>query len=214
MRKTKKFKKSLKFTCFLISFTILSASLYFSSNRILEDLAVKSFSSSISGVSYKAIEKIVLSGYDYTKLISVSKDNDGNINMVTTNSLLVNSLATSAANLTYELLKEEAQRGVSVPLGAFTGIRLISGFGKKIKMKLISVASVKCEIISEFSQAGINQTRHTIYFNLHCTVSLITKTSSKTASDKIMLMVYDNVIVGKVPSVYLNTQVIGSGKQN
>ena len=204
MRKTKKFKKSLKFTCFLISFTILSASLYFSSNRILEDLAVKSFSSSISGVSYKAIEKIVLSGYDYTKLISVSKDNDGNINMVTTNSLLVNSLATSAANLTYELLKEEAQRGVSVPLGAFTGIRLISGFGKKIKMKLISVASVKCEIISEFSQAGINQTRHRVYLGVVCNMRVIAPFATEDIIVENSVTVAETVLIGEVPEFYTN----------
>ena len=78
-------------------------------------------------------------------------------------------------------------------------------------MPLISVASVKCDILSEFRSAGINQVRHVLYLNIISVVSLVTKTTTKTVSDKINVLVYDNLIVGKVPEVFITSQLLGSG---
>ena len=52
-------KKIFKFFCFLIAFLTLVASLYFSSDRIVVDYAVKYFYSSISSASYYAVDVIV-----------------------------------------------------------------------------------------------------------------------------------------------------------
>ena len=134
--------------------------------------------------------------------------------MIVTNSYLVNSLATDIATKTYNYLNKNANFGVDVPLGAFTGIKLISGFGSKVKMKLISVSSVKCDIISNFTQAGINQTRHSLYLDINCTVSIVTKTATKKVNDKISVLIYDNLIIGKVPSVLVNSQIVGRGEEN
>ena len=206
-------KPKFKLFCFIISFFVLAIYLYVSSNRLLEELAQNSFSSLISSASYNAIDKMLEPKYDYKSLVSVTTDNSGQINMVMTDSYKVNAMASSVATNAYEYLVEYTKRGVEVPFLAFTGIRLISGFGTPIKMKLISVSSVKCEIISDFKQAGINQTRHSLYINIYCTVSLITKTSSKTVQDKITVMIYDNLIIGKVPDVFVNSQVIGTASE-
>lgn len=212
MKKSKR-KKRVKIVCFFIAVLITSLCLYFSSNKILEDLALKSFDSTISCASYHAIDQILSEGYDYKSLLDVSTDSSGNINMIITDSFKVNSMASSIATYTYNYLTKQTNLGVDVPIGAFTGIRLLGGFGKAVKMKLISVSSVKCEIVSSMMQAGINQTRHTLTLNIVSNVSLITKTSTKAVSDKISVLVYDNLIIGKVPQIYLNSQVIGSADE-
>ena len=97
-------------------------------------------------------------------------------------------------------------------MGAFTGIRLISGFGAKVRMKVISVASVKCDFVSEFAQAGINQTRHSLYLNINCVVNVVTKTKTKKINDKITVLVFDNLIVGKVPNVVVTPITIGKSE--
>jgi sporulation protein YunB len=162
----KKTKRKLKFICFLVSVCTLSCFLYFSSNKILENLSLKSFETLISSSSYNAINNILAEGYDYKSLIDVSTNSNGEIVMVTTDSIKVTAIASLAATTTYNYLNDFTNRGVEVPIGAFTGIQLLSGFGKTIRMKLISVSSVKCEIISNFTEAGINQTRHTISINI------------------------------------------------
>ncbi|MBR2337688.1 MAG: hypothetical protein IKA61_07085 [Clostridia bacterium] len=213
MKKCKK-KIKFKFLCFILSVTVLAGFLYVSSNRILENIALKSFNSLISSASYYAIDEILKEGYDYKSLIDVSTDQQGEINMVVTDSFKVTAIASAAATKTYNYLTKYSNQGVDVPLGAFTGIKLISGFGHKIKMKLIAVSSVKCDIISDFTEAGINQTRHTIKIDIISTVTLVTKTTNKVVSEKICILVYDNLIIGKVPQVYLNSKVIGSADKN
>ena len=166
MKKTKK-KKSFKFICFIISVVVTSCFLYVSSNKILINLALKSFDSLISSASYYSIDKILNKGYDYKSLVCVSTDSNGDISMVTVDSFMVTKIAHDAATETYNYLCEYSNKGVDVPIGAFTGIKLISGFGKTVRMKLIAVSSVKCDIISTMlSLIDIAILRKVIIWNL------------------------------------------------
>lgn len=208
----KKKKRVLKFLCFFTAFVITVVSIYFSSDRIVVSLAEKTFDSIISSASYHAVDIIVEEKYRYSDLVDIKTDSSGNVGMIITDSYAVNKLAATAATKAYAYLSERIEKGVEVPLGAFTGIRLISGFGAKVRMKVISVASVKCDFISEFAQAGINQTRHSLYLNINCVVNVVTKTKTKKINDKITVLVFDNLIVGKVPNVVVTPITIGKSE--
>lgn len=208
----KKKKRVLKFLCFFTAFVITVVSIYFSSDRIVVSLAEKTFDSIISSASYHAVDIIVEEKYRYSDLVDIKTDSSGNVGMIITDSYAVNKLAATAATKAYAYLSEKIEKGVEVPLGAFTGIRLLSGFGAKVRMKVISVASVKCDFVSEFAQAGINQTRHSLYLNINCVVNVVTKTKTKTINDKITVLVFDNLIVGKVPNVVVTPITIGKSE--
>lgn len=208
----KKKKRVLKFLCFFTAFVITVVSIYFSSDRIVVSLAEKTFDSIISSASYHAVDIIVEKKYRYSDLVDIKTDSSGNVGMIITDSYAVNKLAATAVTKAYAYLSERIEKGVEVPLGAFTGIRLISGFGAKVRMKVISVASVKCDFISEFAQAGINQTRHSLYLNINCVVNVVTKTKTKKINDKITVLVFDNLIVGKVPNVVVTPITIGKSE--
>lgn len=208
----KKKKRVLKFLCFFTTFVIMVVSIYFSSDRIVVSLAEKTFDSIISSASYHAVDIIVEEKYRYSDLVDIKTDSSGNVGMIITDSYAVNKLAATAAIKAYAYLSEKIEKGVEVPLGAFTGIRLISGFGAKVRMRVISVASVKCDFVSEFAQAGINQTRHSLYLNINCVVNVVTKTKTKKINDKITVLVFDNLIVGKVPNVVVTPITIGKSE--
>ena len=208
----KKKKRGLKFLCLFTAFVITVVSIYFSSDRIVVSLAEKTFDSIISSASYHAVDIIVEEKYRYSDLVDIKTDSSGNVGMIITDSYAVNKLAATAATKAYDYLSEKIEKGVEVPLGAFTGIRLISGFGAKVRMKVISVASVKCDFVSEFAQAGINQTRHSLYLNINCVVNVVTKTKTKKINDKITVLVFDNLIVGKVPNVVVTPITIGKSE--
>ncbi len=208
----KRKKRKVKFFCFAALFLITVISVYFSSDKIVVDYAEKTFNSLISSASYHAVDFIVGEEYKYADLVDIKKDADGNISMIVTNSLEVNRLATTAATKAFDFLYEEVEKGVDVPIGAFTGVRLASGFGKKVKMKVLGMASVKCDFISEFNQAGINQTRHSLYLNINCEADVVTKTRTKVINDKITILVFDNLIVGKVPKAIINPLTLGKSE--
>lgn len=207
----RKKKRVFKFFCFLSAFLILAVSIYFSSNKIVIDFAAKSFDSMISAASYHAVNALIEKKYKYSDLVDIKTDNDGKISMVVTDSYEVNKLAAIVATNAYDYLSGEIVKGVEVPVGAFTGIRLLSGFGTKVKMKVISVSSVKCDFVSDFTQAGINQTRHSMYININCVVNFVTKTATREINDVISILVFDNLIVGKIPDVIVSPITIGKG---
>ena len=207
----KKKRRLLKFFCFLFAFVAIFSYLYSQSNKILEDYAEKSFNSYISAASYQSFDVLLKEKYSYADLMTIDKNDEGEIVMVRSDSFTINKMATTIAKNAYDYLNSSTREGVRIPLGAFTGIRLVGGYGKKINMKLISVVSVKSKIISSFEQAGINQTRHTLTLALSCEANVINKYRTKSVTDEISLMIYDNLIIGKVPGVLLTPSVVGSG---
>ncbi len=211
MKKCKKRRKR-GFTIFLILFFAIFIALYSSSNRILIKIGEASFQGVLSTASYYAIENSLTTDFSYDNLYTIYKDNEGNISMITADSYKFNSLTTLLANKVGEYLNDYINRGVDVPIGVFTGISMLRGFGKKIKMKLVAINSVKCDVVSKFETAGINQTRHTLYLEVTPDIAVVTRFSTKKLIDKITVMLYDNVIIGKVPEVYFSGTVFSSQK--
>ena len=145
MRKKKK-RIWLKITAFILIFGLFFTSLYVSSSRILQDYAVKDYSATITSATYRAFDSVLSEGYDFSSIIRVDKNSQGEIILLSTDSYGVNKIASDISKRTQKILNEETDKGVAIPVGAFTGIRLLAGFGKKIRMKLLSVSFVKTEI--------------------------------------------------------------------
>lgn len=211
MKKRKRKHKCLTALLTALFFAIFFA-LYSISNKMLVEIGVASFKGVLSTASYYAIEKSIVQDFSYEGLIHVSKTENGEISMITTDAFKFNSLTTLLANNVTEYLTSYVEEGVEVPIGVFSGIRILAGYGKKIKMPLIAINSVKCDVISSFESAGINQTRHTLYLAVTPDISVITRATTKALVDNITVLLYDNLIVGKVPEVYLSGTVFSAHK--
>lgn len=94
--------------------------------------------------------------------------------------------------------------------GSFTGIKLLSGRGPGIKIRISTVGNVETDLRSEFKAQGINQTLHRIYLQVKCEVSILTpfKDITRDISNQVLLM--ENVIIGTVPDTYYNIEGIGT----
>ncbi len=139
----------------------------------------------------------------YSDLISVEKNNSGDIVVMTTNSLKINTINRQVATSTSQLLKSKLSKGFSIPLGAFTGINFISGYGTKVNLKVAHSPSVICEFSSKFTSVGINQTLHSIYIDVLCMVELNMPLSTATSTCKTQILISETILVGKVPDIYL-----------
>lgn len=210
----KKRKKRCKpFLIFLlVDFFAIVITLYYFSNKMLIDLGKSTYSGMLSSSAYYAISETVKENYRYEDLIVIHKNDDKEITMITANTYKVNSLASALADYVINYLEENTAKGVAVPIGVFTGIKLFSGFGSKVNMPLITVTSVKCDIISEFEEAGINQTRHAIYVDIIPEVYIVTRFKTEDLTDKIRIMIFDNYIVGEVPKVFIEGSIVSAEK--
>lgn len=146
----------------------------------------------------------------YCEFFSVAKDKDGNVAYILTDGVAVNSFTRDISVKVMENLKNNSTRGVSVPAGVFTGIKLFAGMGKSVNVRILEITSARCDLVSEFRSAGINQVNHTLYAKVVPEVTLKAMGRTRKFNVEVSVMIYDNLIVGKVPEIYLNS-VKGAG---
>lgn len=145
-------------------------------------------------------------GHLYADLINVVLDENGRVSMMSANTTRMNELATQAALTVQRNLDAIAQDGINVPLGSALGNRLLAGSGPSIHVRVLPVGTVSTEFVSEFSSAGINQTRHRIFLQMNTTVQMVIPTGTKTASVAAHVPVAESIIVGDVPDSYVEVR--------
>ncbi|HBK01894.1 MAG TPA: hypothetical protein DDY77_02535 [Clostridiales bacterium] len=182
---------------------------YFCASDILINKGEASFEADMTKAFYSAANILTIENDGCKDLVKVEKDESGNVSFISTDALKLNALVKRLAEKTIENYEVLASGTTEVPIGAFTGFRLFSGLGAKVKLKLIMVTSVKCDFVNEFTSAGINQTSHRLYITTVPDVYVVAAGRKKYYKTEIRLLVYDNLIVGKVPEVYLNGSIAG-----
>ncbi len=208
MAKRKKFKFFV-ITIILIAILIKS---YISASNILFEKGESQFEAAMSTAVYEALSLEIVDSVKFSDVFTIYYNNNKEITFISTDSYKINYLAQSLAQNTCAYFEDYCAKGVDIPLGAFTGIKMLSGVGKTVNVKLINVVSVKCEFISSFESAGINQTRQTLYLQVTPDLTVISLGRKRYFTQSISVLVYDNLIVGKVPNTYLNAQVIGKSE--
>ena len=100
------------------------------------------------------------------------------------------------------LFIEESSSSFGIPLGNITSVRLFSGLGPKIRVKIIPLGSISCGIKSSFTEGGINQTIHRITLDINALIEVLTPFSSNQAEINLSYVIGETVIVGEIPNVY------------
>jgi sporulation protein YunB len=88
----------------------------------------------------------------YDDLVTVTRNDLGDIVGLSANSLKINKIARDTASISQSNLKNLSLNGIPVPLGALTGIEAFAGLGPSIHFRIIPVSSVSCG----FSSSGIS----------------------------------------------------------
>lgn len=155
-----------------------------------------------------SIGDVVMNSIVYDDLVSIISDEFGNISMIQANSLEINNLSKDLAQTCEKRIEEFGKAGVSIPIGTFTGIPIFVGRGPRIKVKMTPIGSVRCQFVSHFESAGINQTVHKIYVNIKANVGVVMPLSSRSFSAEQEVLISESVIVGQVPEVYLYSDTL------
>ena len=149
---------------------------------------------------------IVMSHYKYTDLCTITKDDNGNIDIISLIVISVNEIISDVGVKIQEELYITENSVFSVPLGTFLGSKLLAGRGPQVKVRMCTIGSVLTDLKSEFSSAGINQTMHRIYLEVKCTVIVLTpfETMEEEITNQVLLA--EAVIVGTTPNTYYNLE--------
>ncbi len=152
---------------------------------------------------HTAILEEIASDVKYTDLVIPHKDKDERIVFMQANLVVVNKLASEAVLKVQKRLEDMRMESFSIPLGQITGIKLLANVGPRIKFNLLPVGTVKVQITDDFSQAGINQTRHQIFLNVSSDMKIAFPLIATDTEVETKVPIADSIIVGPVPDTYM-----------
>ena len=80
-----------------------------------------------------------------------------------------------------------------------------SGKGPSIPVHILAIRNSEASFSSEFSQAGINQTLHQLVMHVEVDAAVLVLGETSTFSVSSQVVVAETVIVGDVPSTFIQS---------
>ncbi len=199
-------KRIIKYTIILLIFSIGIFVLFEFKAR---DLVYNTVDNELEIIAQTSMDNAVIEVLedivtDYDDLIIAQSSENSQITSLKTDSKKINMLKAELSNAITENIRQGKRVSVSVPVGAFTGLVLLSSIGPEMPVKLRMDGSCTTTIESEFTSAGINQTVHHIYLYVEADVSL---TCPIIAHETTIISKYElcqTVIVGSTPNMFAN----------
>lgn len=199
----KKIKGSIKIVVILILlviiFIIISKAIY----PVFKSLCEEHAKSMITIISNKQATE-VMKQYSYENIFEIEKDNDGNVRMIKSNIFTINEITSDVAVKIQEEINKEGKDNIQIPLGTFTGSKLLSGKGPNINIRISTIGNVETDLKSEFIAQGINQTLHRVYLQVKCKASVLTPFNEIETEITNQVLLVENVIVGNIPDTFYN----------
>ncbi|MEA4932685.1 MAG: sporulation protein YunB [Lawsonibacter sp.] len=139
----------------------------------------------------------------YSDLVAIQRDQNGAITSLTTDMASMNLLRAELITDVLEALSHVDTSDIKIPLGSLLNSELIWAKGPVLRVRSMSVGTVSAEFESEFSAAGVNQTRHRIWLKLSVPITIMLPSGYVDVPVDTNLCVAETVIVGQVPDTYL-----------
>lgn len=145
---------------------------------------------------------------DYSKLVNLTINANGEVISLESNVMNINKLKTRVAQRLEREIERLSEVDIQIPIGTLLGIQLLHGKGFCVGMTVQPMGFATASIISEFSEAGLNQTLHRIVIEINADVDAIIPGFSTRVPVKTTIVAAETVIVGRVPNAY--THVVAS----
>ncbi|GAB6167556.1 sporulation protein YunB [Clostridium carnis] len=187
----------------IIIFVLFNSILYCIDNSILPavlKMAEEEMKREATDIVYETALDIYSREFNYSDMVIVEKDNNGNITMIRADTVKLNYLSSKLVLESNKKLMNLQELGVKVPLGYMTKNLVIHNLGPKINIKMEQVGNITSSYESVFESAGINQTRHKIYLNVDLKIRAILPMNSKDINITCQIPVAETIIVGKIPN--------------
>lgn len=150
-----------------------------------------------------ALAEATQDGVTYEDLMNVKMDQNGQVALLSANTMAMNRLATRAGDAALRRLNNMSSERVTVPLGAVLGTTLFSGSGPGVPVSIVPIGSIFTDFATEFEACGINQTRHKVYLQVTANIRIVIPTGAKTTQVSANMLVAESIIVGRVPEGFV-----------
>lgn len=143
-------------------------------------------------------------GVDYSDFVAITRNEAGEITALSADMARLNLLR---AELSAHLLErlEDSQLELTVPVGSLLPIEPTWARGPELHLRALALGTASAEFESEFTSAGINQTRHRLWLELSVPVTVLLPGGGEELTVDSCLCVAETVIVGRVPQTWFQT---------
>lgn len=171
----------------------------------LVSLAETQARNQITRIADRAVAKALSDqSISYSDMVTVQAGQNGDITTLTTDTLRLNNLRGVVMDDIVSQVENLDERDLGVPLGALTGLDLLSAIGPRLPVQVLSVASAEASYRNDFTGAGINQTLHRVMLDVTVTAKLLLPGGIVETQVTTPVCIAETVIVGQVPEAYLN----------
>ena len=143
-------------------------------------------------------------GVDYGDFVTITRNEAGEITALSADMARLNLLR---AELSAHLLErlEDSQLELTIPVGSLLPIEPTWARGPELHLRALALGTASAEFESEFTSAGINQTRHRLWLELSVPVTVLLPGGGEELTVDSRLCVAETVIVGQVPQTWFQT---------
>ncbi len=145
--------------------------------------------------------------YMGSNFLRVEKTEEGEPALVLPDTAAMNRFRSELTLLISQRLNQTTNAEISIPLGNLSGLEILSNRGPHLTVDAYPYGEVFVEIISEFSDAGVNQTRHAMAVKVTLDISMALP-GHHSYGTKVAAIVpmSETVVVGSVPNSYTNLE--------
>ena len=195
------------FLFFLTALLIMSTVVLLYSNYRLYPTITEVAKSQAQATTYMTVSRIVADSVteypaEYSDFVNIVYGTDGSVTALTTNTGNLNFICSRILASVIDSVGSSRIISEEIPLGTVFGSNLNSAQGPKLTVKVLITEGVTAHIDSSFTEMGINQTIHRIYFTVDMGMAAIMPSGKENFSVSHSICIAETVIVGKVPQAY------------
>lgn len=172
-------------------------------SSLLQIAKSKAQTSGVEAIN-RIVNREIVSQVKYEDIVCVHKDNDGRIVLVQPNTIVLNKIMAVTVTEISDSMGKMQEDTIVIPLGELSGVKFLAGYGPKMKVKIIPAGEVHVDVLNKFEQAGINQTRHLIYFKVESKLKVAVPFLNDEVKVATVIPLAETIIVGDVPQTYVN----------
>lgn len=164
----------------------------------------------VTAVLEEAMSEVTGETIAYQDLVTIQRDENGQITALLADIAEINKLRTDLVRAALDHLEQMQITEIRIPAGSLFRIALFWGQGPEIWVRSVSVGTVTAQVESDFSSAGVNQTRHRLLLHILVPMTILLPDGPVEVPVEVTHCLAETVIVGQVPQ-YLSEHLQKAG---
>lgn len=206
-RKNRKGHRRKHFGVLLLICGVLVIYGFFFTEKIIEPTMASIGEIRAKAIMVQAVNDAVRDKYEagdgFDNLLDIKTDESGKVSLIQANSANMNKLSYDLAWDIQNRLRNIEEEKVQIPIGSIMGNQILSQTGPWVRLKILPFGATKIDFKTEFTEAGINQTKYKVHLEVTNTAKVVMPFSDNQIEVETILLLAEAVILGEIPDSFI-----------